>query len=123
MDRYIFNIFPLPHVLILVLFLTITLRIGFNFHFHYQFRPILTLCVVSSLLGSVSDTLAQMIEVIQARRKIATKARETGISGDIELGSCGTDLWIRFPSINTIHGLWILLFSYCCIAIKNSDIT
>jgi hypothetical protein len=84
LDRYIFNTFPLPHTLILLLLLTITIRIAFSFHFHYGARPILTLCVVSSLLASISDTLAQMVEIIRARSK-SPKIKDTVLIGDIEL--------------------------------------
>jgi hypothetical protein len=84
-DRYIFNIFPLPHVLILLLLLTVTLRIAFGFHFHYVSRPLLTLCVVASLLGSISDSLAQMIEVIRSRQRAGSKSKDGILDGDIEL--------------------------------------
>jgi len=75
-DRYIFNILPLPHTLLLTLLLTVTFRIAISFHFHYGARPILTLCVVSSLLASISDTLAQMVETIRLRSKMAAKYRD-----------------------------------------------
>jgi hypothetical protein len=84
-DRYVFNTLPLPHTLILTLLLTITLRIAFSFHFHYGARPILTLCVVSSLLASISDSLAQMVEVIRARGKAAAKLKDGVTIGEIEL--------------------------------------
>src|SRR5579859_2993700 len=85
-DRYIFNTFPLPHTLLLTVLLIITLRIAISYHFHYGARPILTLCVVSSLLASISDTLAQMVEVIRARGKMAVKLKDGVILGqDIEL--------------------------------------
>jgi len=73
-DRFILNTFPLLHTVLLAVLLTITLRIALSFHFHYGVRPVLTLCVVSSLLASISDTLAQMIEVIRARQRSATIA-------------------------------------------------
>jgi hypothetical protein len=84
-DRYIFNTLPLPHTLLLALLLTITLRIALSFHFHYGARPILTSCVVSALLASISDTLAQMVELIRSRTKAAVKLREGVLNGDIEL--------------------------------------
>lgn len=90
-DRYIFNTLPLPHTLLLTLLLTITLRIALSFHFHYAGRPILTLCVVSSLLASISDTLAQMVETIRLRAKMAAKLKDLmpppgiGGAGEIEL--------------------------------------
>jgi hypothetical protein len=88
-DRYILNTFPLPHTLLLTLFLTIALRIAFQYHFHYGARPILTLCVVSSLLGSISDTLAQMVEVIRSRGKAAAKLKDGVVIGEIELDEKG----------------------------------
>lgn len=89
-DRYIFNTLPLPHTLLLTLLLTITLRIAVSFHFHYAGRPILTLCVVSSLLASISDTLAQMVETIRLRGKMAAKLKDlmppvVATAGEIEL--------------------------------------
>jgi hypothetical protein len=89
LDRYIFNTLPLPHTLLLALFLTITLRIAFSFHFHYGARPILTLCVVSSLLASISDTMAQMVEVIRARGKQIAKLKDGTMVGEIELDEKG----------------------------------
>jgi len=71
-DRFILNTFPLRHTVLLAVLLTVTLRIALSFHFHYGVRPVLTLCVVSALLASISDTLAQMIEVIRARSRSAT---------------------------------------------------
>lgn len=84
-DRYIFNTLPLPHTLLLILLLTVTLRIALSFHFHYGSRPVLTLCVVSSLLASISDTLAQMVEVIRARAKAAAKLKDSFPSREIEM--------------------------------------
>jgi hypothetical protein len=75
-DRYVFNVLPLPHTVLLTVLLTITLRIALSFHFHYGARPILTLCVVSSLLASISDTLAQTVETIRLRGKMAAKLRD-----------------------------------------------
>ena len=45
----------------------------------------MTLCVISSLLNSISDTLAQMVELIRARKKAAIKLREGVLNGEIEL--------------------------------------
>jgi hypothetical protein len=74
-DRYIFKTLPLPHTVILTVLLIVTLRIAISFHFHYGIRPVLTLCVVASLLASISDTLAQMVEIIRARAKAAAKSK------------------------------------------------
>ena len=82
-NRYLFNTFPLPHIVILLILLTVTLRIAVSFHFHYGIRPILTLCVVSSLLASISDTLAQMVELIRARSKAIAKTKDSFV--DLEL--------------------------------------
>ena len=84
-NRYIFNTLPLPHTLLLILLLTVTLRIAVSFHFHYRDRPILTLCVVSSLLASISDTLAQTVETIRARAKAVAKSKSTVVLGGIEM--------------------------------------
>lgn len=82
-DRYLFNTLPLPHTVLLLILLTVTLRIAISFHFHYGSRPVLTLCVVSSLLASISDTLAQMLEIIRERSKAIAKSKDK--IGDIEL--------------------------------------
>jgi protein Mpv17 len=84
-DRYIFNTLPLPHTLLFVILLTVTLRIAVSFHLHYGARPVLTLCVVSSLLASISDTLAQTVETIRARAKAAAKAKDTVVLDEIEM--------------------------------------
>jgi len=85
-DHYIFNTLPLPHTVLLCFLLIVTLRIAINFHFHHGARPILTLCVVASILASISDTLAQMIEVTRARTKAAAAKKVLGKDiGDIEL--------------------------------------
>jgi hypothetical protein len=85
-DRYIFKTFPLPHTLLLLILFSVTIRIGVSYHFHYGSRPILTLCVVSSLLGSISDTLAQTVELIRLRRKALQKNKDLlGVDGAIEL--------------------------------------
>lgn len=84
-DRYIFNTFPLPHTLLLIILLIVTFRIALSYHFHYGSRPVLTLCVVSSLIGSISDTLAQMVELIRTRARAAAKLKNSAGSGDIEL--------------------------------------
>ena len=85
-DRYILNTFPLLHTVLLAVLLTVTLRIALSFHFHYGTRPVLTLCVVSALLASISDTLAQMIEVIRTRSRSAVfKAKDSVVIGEIEL--------------------------------------
>ena len=84
-DRYIFNTLPLPHTLLLLILLTVTLRIASSFHFHYGGRPILTLCVVSSLLASISDTLAQTVETIRARTKAAAKSKDGVVLDGIEM--------------------------------------
>jgi protein Mpv17 len=85
LDRYIFNTLPLPHTLLLVILLTVTLRIAASFHFHYGARPVLTLCVVSSLLASISDTLAQTVETIRARAKAAAKSKDAAVLDGIEM--------------------------------------
>ena len=84
-DRYIFNTLPLPHTLLFVILLTVTLRIAVSFHLHYGARPVLTLCVVSSLLASISDTLAQTVETIRARAKAAAKSKDTAVLDEIEM--------------------------------------
>ena len=84
-DRYVFNTLPLPHTLLIVILLTVTLRIAASFHFHYGARPILTLCVVSSLLASISDTLAQTVETIRARAKAAAKSKDAVVLDGIEM--------------------------------------
>jgi hypothetical protein len=84
-DRYILNTLPLPHTLLLIVLLTVILRIALSFHFHYGTRPILTLCVVSSLLASISDTLAQMVEIIRTRGKAGPRSKDDTTVGDIEL--------------------------------------
>jgi len=97
-DRYIFNTLPLPHTLLLIFLLSITFRIALSFHFHYGARPILTLCVVSALLASISDTLAQMVELIRARNKASLKLREGVLNGEIELEEKQGSLSPRFDS-------------------------
>jgi protein Mpv17 len=85
-DRYILNTFPLLHTVLLAVLLTVTLRIALSFHFHYGARPVLTLCVVSALLASISDTLAQMTEVIRTRSRSAVfRAKDSVVIGEIEL--------------------------------------
>jgi hypothetical protein len=85
-DRYILNTFPLLHIVLLAVLLTVTLRIALSFHFHYGARPVLTLCVVSALLASISDTLAQMTEVIRSRsRSPPFKTKDSVVIGEIEL--------------------------------------
>jgi protein Mpv17 len=78
-NRYIFNVFPLPHIVILTILLFAIVRIALNFNFHYEGRPLLTICVVASLLGGISDVLAQMIELIRTRQKsVASKPKAAG---------------------------------------------
>jgi hypothetical protein len=99
-DRYLFNTIPLPHTLLLLIFLIATLRVAVSFHVYYNSRPILTLCVVSSLLASISDTLAQMVEVIRARSKTIAKSKDK--LGDIELDVKTTSSgWDSLPSAFT----------------------
>jgi protein Mpv17 len=94
-DRYIFNTVPLPHILLLTFLLGVIVRIGYSYHLHFEARPVLTLCVISCLLASVSDTLAQMVELIRARRQ-ARKTRDEGLlNGDIEMKD---DVGTRTPS-------------------------
>jgi hypothetical protein len=84
-NRYIINTFPLPHIVILIVLVTVVLRIAFSFHFHYEARPLLTICVVASLLGAISDTLAQMIELIRSRQRVLAAKPKTQVVSEIEL--------------------------------------